>query len=185
MRQYIHAAIGAPILIATTGMLGGCAGVTPADYRAETPVLALEQYFNGPLQADGLVFDRSGKVVKRFHVDMVGRWVGDVGTLTEHFTYSDGTRSERIWHLRRVPGADGKRRYEGSAADVIGSASGYAEGNAFNWRYTLALPVGGSTYAMRMDDWMYLMNDHVLLNKTEMRKFGIRVASIVIAFNKP
>jgi hypothetical protein len=185
MNRFLTAAVGLPMLAAGVALLGGCADVTPAAYRNQTPTLALERYFNGPLSADGLVFNRAGKVVKRFHVDMVGRWSGDEGTLTEHFSYADGSKSERIWHLRRLPGADGQRRYEGRAADVVGTARGYAEGNAFNWHYTLALPVDGSTYQMQMDDWMYLMNDHVLLNRTEMRKFGIRFASIVIAFHKP
>ena len=167
------------------GMLAGCASVTPADYRGEKPELALEQYFNGPLSADGVVFNRSGKVIKRFHVDMVGEWKGGEGTLTEHFLYSDGTRSERVWHLRRLPGEGPQRRYEGSAGDVVGTAAGYAQGNAFHWQYTLALPVGTHTYDMHMDDWMYLMNEQVLLNRTEMSKFGIRVASIFISFHKP
>ena len=185
MNRSMTAGVGLPLLAATLGLLAGCTTVTPAAYRDETPPLVLEQYFNGALSADGLVFNRSGKVVKRFHVEMIGRWHGDDGTLTEHFSYSDGTRSERVWQLRRLAGADGRREYEGTAADVVGRARGYAQGNAFNWHYTLALPVGGSTYNMQMDDWMYLMNDHVLLNKTEMRKFGIRFASIVIAFHKP
>ncbi len=185
MNRGFQLAAGTSLLAAAAGLLAGCAGVTPADYRNDTPTLALEHYFNGPLTADGMVFNRSGKVVKRFHVDMVGRWHGGDGTLTEHFTYSDGSHSERVWHLRRLPGGGDERRYEGTAGDVVGTARGYAAGNAFNWHYTLALPVGGSTYDMQMDDWMYLLNDHVLLNKTDMRKFGLRFASIVIAFHKP
>ncbi len=174
-----------PAVALSATMLAGCASVTPAAYRGQLPRLALEQYFNGPLTAEGLVFNRSGKVVKRFHVDMVGSWSGDDGTLTEHFRYSDGSHSERIWHLRRLPGAGPERAYEGTAGDVVGIARGYAEGNAFNWHYTLALPVGHKTYDMRMNDWMYLMNDHVLLNHTVMTKYGIKFASIFIAFHKP
>ena len=37
--------------------------------------------------------------------------------------------------------ADG--RYTGRADDVVGEATGQALGNAFNWKYTLALPVDG------------------------------------------
>lgn len=172
-------------MLLAAGLLCGCAAVTPADYRGQQPELSLEQYFNGPLSADGIVFNRSGKVIRRFHVDLIGRWAGDEGTLTEHFLYSDGTRSERVWHLRRLSGGAMQRRYEGQAGDVVGTAAGYAEGNAFHWNYTLALPVDGRTYDVHMDDWMYLMSDHVLLNRTEMSKFGFRVASIFIAFHKP
>ncbi len=174
-----------PAAALSATLLTGCANVTPAAYRGQQPELALEQYFNGPLTADGIVFNRSGKVVKRFHVDMVGRWKGDDGTLTEHFTYSDGSKSERVWHLRRLADTGPARNYEGRAGDVVGTARGYAEGNAFHWNYTLALPVGSRTYDMHMSDWMYLMNKHVLLNHTVMSKFGVRFASLFIAFHKP
>ena len=33
------------------GLLGGCASITPMDYRGEKPTLELENYFNGPLTA--------------------------------------------------------------------------------------------------------------------------------------
>ena len=45
--------------------LAGCATVTPQDYSRETPVLDLKEYFNGKVDAWGMVQDRSGKVVKR------------------------------------------------------------------------------------------------------------------------
>lgn len=46
-----------------------------------------------------------------------------------------------MWTLQR--GADS--RYTGRAADVLGEAVGQSGGNAFNWRYTLLLPVDGHT----------------------------------------
>ncbi len=183
-RVWKHLRLGSLALLFAV-LLGGCASVTPMDYRGEKPTLALENYFNGPLTADGVVFNRSGKVIKRFHVALTGTWKGDEGTLVEHFVYSDGSKQERIWKLTRLPGRNGERRYEGTAGDVVGTAHGYAEGNAFNWHYTLALPVDGTIYNVQMDDWMYQMNDHVLLNHTVMTKFGFRVASIFIAFHKP
>lgn len=172
-------------VLALAVLLTGCTSVTPMDYRGEKPVLELERYFNGPLTADGVVFNRAGKVVKRFHVDLLGTWHDDVGTLSEHFTYSNGDKQERVWKLKRIRDADGARRYQGTAGDVIGVARGEAAGNAFNWHYTLVLPVDGTVYHVQMDDWMYQMDDHVLLNRTVMTKFGFEVASIFIAFHKP
>ena len=37
---------------------------------------------------------------------------------------------------------------------------------------------------MQFDDWMYLMDDEVMLNKSEMRKFGFKLGEVVIAFRK-
>ena len=66
-------------LIAIASALVGCASPTPADYAAERPVLDLKNYFNGELVAHGLFTDRSGKVVRRFTVQMTGTWQGRQG----------------------------------------------------------------------------------------------------------
>jgi hypothetical protein len=57
-------------------------------------------------------------------------------------------------------------------------------GNALNWRYTLALPVDGTTYHVQFNDWMYLMDDKVMLNKAAMSKFGIYLGEVTLAFYK-
>ncbi len=65
-----------------------------------------------------------------------------------------------------------------------GEATGTAYGNALQWKYTLLLPVDGKTYEVQFDDWMYLMDDTTMLNKSEMRKFGFKLGEIVISFRK-
>ncbi len=173
-RRLAAAALGSALLLA------GCAGPSVADYAAEQPVLDLAQYFNGTIDAQGVFTDRSGKVVKRFSVVMRCSWQGDAGVLDEDFVYSDGTRQKRVWRLTKLPGG----RYSGRADDVIGEARGQTAGNAFQWQYTLALPVDGKVYEVQFDDWMYLMNDRVMLNKAVMSKFGIRLGEVTLAFSK-
>jgi hypothetical protein len=63
-------------------------------------------------------------------------------------------------------------------------AQGQTKGNAFNWRYTLALPVDGSILNVQMDDWMYLMNDRVMLNKARMTKLGVHLGDVTLSFTK-
>jgi len=170
-----------PIAILCTVLgLTGCAGVSPETYRSQTPKLDLATYFNGPLTAWGYFADRSGEVKRRFTVSMVGEWKGNQGTLTEDFDWSDGSRTQRIWRITKQD----DHRYIGRADDVKGEASGTAYGNALQWRYTLLLPVDGKTYEVQFDDWMYLMNGEVMLNKSEMRKFGFKLGEVVIAFRK-
>jgi len=160
--------------------LAGCAGPRVDDYAAEKPVLDLKRYFNGTLDAYGIFTDRSGKVVKRFTVVMQGSWNGDDGVLDEDFVYSDGTKEKRIWRLKRLP--DG--RYTGTADDVVGQAQGQARGNAFNWTYTLALPVDGRVWHVDFDDWMYLMDDRVMLNTAVMSKWGVKLGEVTLSFVK-
>jgi len=171
----------AAVLTLGAAVLGGCASApTPADYAAEKPVLDLKTYFNGEMLAHGLFTDRSGKVVRRFTVQMTGSWEGKQGTLDERFTYSDGKTERRVWKLTD----EGNGRWTGRAGDVVGVAEGQAAGNALNWRYTLSLPVDDKVYEVQFDDWMYLMDDKVMLNKAVMSKFGFRLGEVTLSFYK-
>mgnify|MGYP006287716627 FL=1 len=160
--------------------LAGCSAPKPAQYAADRPVLDPATYFNGRLDAWGMFQDRFGNVVKRFTVEMNCRWEGDTGTLEEDFLYADGTRERRVWTLRRVA----PDRYIGTASDVVGEAQGQVAGNAFNWRYTLALPIDGRTWHVDFDDWMFLIDDRVMLNRAVMSKFGIRLGEVTLSFTK-
>jgi len=160
--------------------LGGCASQRIDDYATERPVLDLKTYFNGPLVAHGVFQDRSGQVVRRFVVEMTGSWNGNQGVLDERFTYSDGKTERRVWRLTDL----GEGRYEGRADDVVGVAQGVARGNALNWRYTLRLPVDGKVVEVQFDDWMYLVDERVMLNRAEMSKFGIRLGEVTLSFTK-
>ena len=160
--------------------LTGCASQNIDSYTNSQPALDLQQYFNGTLDAYGVFTDRSGTVVKRFSVVMRCTWEGDRGVLDEDFTYSDGSKQKRIWHLQKF--ADG--HYTGLADDVVGTAHGESRGNAFHWTYTMALPVDGTVYNVQFDDWMYLMNDQVMLNKATMSKFGVKLGEVTLSFTK-
>jgi Protein of unknown function (DUF3833) len=160
--------------------LAGCAGPQVSDYASDKPVLDLRRYFNGTLDAYGVFTDRSGKVVKRFTVVMRCSWNGEEGVLDEDFIYSDGTTQKRIWRLTHL----GNGRYTGRADDVVGTALGQTAGNSFRWGYTLALPVDGKVWNVEFDDWMYLMDERVMLNKATMSKFGIRLGEVTLSFVK-
>ena len=160
--------------------LSGCAGVSVESYKSETPVFSLREYFNGPVRAWGIFTDRSGQVQKRFSVEMNCSWQGEAGTLDESFLYSDGTRQRRIWHLLDR----GQGRFEGRADDVVGVALGETSGNAFRWSYTMALKVGEQVWDVEFDDWMYLMDGQVLLNKSAMSKWGFHLGDVTLSFTR-
>jgi hypothetical protein len=160
--------------------LWGCSSVEIDKYRSETPVLDLREYFNGTLEAHGIFQDRSGEVVKRFTVIIDANWQGEVGTLDERFTYSDGSTQRRVWTITRT----GEGRYVGRADDVVGEARGESAGNALRWRYVLALPVDGKVYNVDFDDWMFLMDDRVMLNRSVMSKWGFRLGEVTLSFYK-
>ena len=170
-----------PLIAALAALLlASCASVSVQDYSAEKPVLDLKEYFNGKVDAWGVIQDRSGKVIKRMTVEMTCTWNGDVGTLDERFTYADGSKETRVWTIRKSGS-----RYVGTAADVVGEALGEARGNTLQWRYVLdAKRDGGGTIHLDMDDWMWLIDDKTLVNKTSFSKFGIRFGEVTIFFRK-
>ncbi|WP_374439032.1 DUF3833 domain-containing protein [Inhella sp.] len=173
-RRLLLAALPAPLL------LSACAGRDVQDYAQERPQLDLRQYFNGPLVGHGVFTDRNGHVKARFVVRMVGRWQGEQGVLEEDFEYSDGRKERRVWRLTH----HGNGRYSGRADDVVGEAQGQAAGNALRWGYTLKLPVDGKVYEVQFDDWMWLIDDRVMINKARMRKFGIDLGEVTLSFSR-
>ncbi len=166
-------------LLATLG--SGCANPDLRDFANAEPALDLVAYFTGRTQAWGQFQDRFGNVRRRFIVDIIGTWDGEILTLTEAFRYHDGETEQRIWRLRRR-GATG---WEGTADGVVGTASGEVSGNAFNWRYTFDLQTGNDrTLRLTFDDWMWRLDEHVLLNRATVSKFGITVGEVLIFFRR-
>ena len=67
-------------------LLVGCS-TDISDYRHQQPPLDIFHYFQGKTEAWGMVQDRSGKQLRRFHVEISGNVIGDTLTLNEHFVY--------------------------------------------------------------------------------------------------
>jgi hypothetical protein len=169
------------VLILSMGVAMGCSSVSVQQYKNESPKLVLEDYFQGTIKAYGIFTGRSGEVKKRFEVTMNCSNKDGVLTLDERFVYSDGEKQTRIWKITK----NEKGQYIGKADDVVGEAIGEVAGNALNWKYTLALKVDGSVYNVKFDDWMYLMNEKVMLNKSAMSKFGLYLGEVTLSFAKP
>lgn len=168
------------LLLVLALSIASCGSVDVARYANQQPTLDLERFFSQPVKAWGMFQKRSGEVAKRFEVNIVSRREGNNLILDERFLYSDGTRQRRVWVLTPT----GQGGWIGRADDVVGVASGQVAGNTLHWRYRLNLPVGDSTYEMSMDDWMYLMDEDTLINRTRMSKFGVEVGQVTLFFRR-
>lgn len=162
-------------------MVTSCSKPDLSLYAKNDPELDFFTYFSGKTTGWGIVQNRSGELIRQFVVDIDGA-VNDDGSLVlnETFSWSDGEESARVWSIIREDSGS----YTGTAGDVAGTAVGYASGNVFNWRYYLNIDVNGSTWKVHLDDWMYLHRDQMLVNKSQMSKFGIHLGDITIAFSK-
>lgn len=170
--KYVLLALIAPLVLSCSSALD--------DYEKTTPKFDLATYFEGEVTAWGIVQDYSNKLTRRFCVDIVGTWQGNNGQLHETFYYNDGEQQIRIWELS----IDEDGSMTGGAADVIGQASGSSKGTAFNWQYTLRVPVDDTEYDLFVDDWMFMLDDNRVMNRSYMKKFGVTVAEISIFFDK-
>lgn len=161
-------------------MTTSCTNIKVEEYAGLEPRMDVREYFNGPIEAWGFVQDWRGKVIQRFDIRMVASWDGDSGTLEEEFTFYDGQVQNRTWQLERIS----ESRFTGTAGDVHGTAEGYMAGNVVNMRYQLDVPRGDGTIRLNMDDWMWLLNDGVVINKTRMKKFGLTVGNVTVFMQK-
>ena len=150
------------------------------DYESTSDNFDLKAYFDGKVIAWGVIQNGNDKVTRRFCVELEGTWEDNKGLLAEKFYYDDGEISYRNWNL--VKNAEGD--YTGTAEDVIGTAIGQHQGFAFNLQYTLKLPVDNTTYEVAMDDWMYQIDEHRVVNKTSVSKFNVNVANVTLFFDK-
>lgn len=168
------------MLLGIVMLLSACTSPTIEHYDGTKPELDIQEYFNGPIQAWGIVQDWRGNVTRKFDIEMVGTWEGEVGTLEEDFVYDDGKTQRRVWTIRKV--AD--KTFEGTASDIKGKAEGKMNGNAVQWKYQMYLEVGENTYLITFDDWMFQMKDGVLINRSYLKKFGFKVAELTIFMKK-
>jgi len=167
------------ILIASFSLLA-CSNQSLSDYQGTAPQFDVKSFFNGPLQAKGIVLDRSGTVTRRFSVKMLGRWQQNQGKLEEWFVFDDGEKSERTWIINKLE--DG--RYTGRAGDIVGEAQGESAGFALHWDYQLNLLVDDSSYRVTFDDWLYQIDQQVVINRSYIKKWGFTVGEVILVISK-
>ena len=157
-----------------------CAIQSIENYENEKPSFDLQEFFNGNTTGWGIVQDRSGTVTRRFVVEILGKFNGNEGTLDEQFKWSDGKDEQRIWRLNKV----NSKQWIGTADDVVGKAVGTISGNTLKWEYILKLPLENGSINVKFDDWMYLVDENVLMNKAKFSKFGFVLGEVTLSFVK-
>lgn len=164
-------------------MAASCAPNNVETLAALNPKLSLEEFFEGETVAYGIFEDRFGSLKRQFRVNITGTIDGNRLILDEKFLYQDGEKASRIWTITNLgAGDDGLTRYEGSAADIDGKASGTVAGNALNWSYDIDLVTDDGTLAVHFDDWIYQQDEHVAINRAYVSKFGIDIGSVTLVF---
>ena len=167
------------ILIATLTLLG-CSQMKINDFKDQKPELKLFEYFTGKTNAWGIFEDRFGNLRRQFKVKIDGYIEDDKLVLEEYFEYFDGEKDKRVWKIKKLNNGF----YEGSAGDVVGTAKGQEVGNAFTWTYDVDLKIGTRNLRVNFNDWMFRMDEKVIVNKASVSKFGINIGTVTLFFMK-
>jgi hypothetical protein len=140
------------LVIALFRSLTGFEAQKPDSYAALGPTFDPRIHLNGPILCEGVIYGPFGRVTSRFVAEFVGTWQGNSGTLREHFRYDSGAEQHREWRL--TLDNDGQMRAE--ADDLVGLG-----------------------HVLSVTDWMYLTQNGTIMNRSQFRKFGIKVAELV------
>lgn len=144
----------------------------PTDYAANGPTFDIRERLKGPILCEGVIYGPTGRVTSRFVADFEAEWDGNVGTMRETFRYDSGNVQDREWRLT----LDDSGQIKAEADDLVGAGSGKQEGSAVQLNYRIKLPAG---HVLDTTDWMYLVENGAIINRSQFRKFGIKVAELV------
>lgn len=148
---------------------------SPADYADTSPQFILNKHLAGRILSEGLIYGPNGKMTNSFVAEMVGKWDADTGTLIENFTYSNGKTQKRKWYLKIGQG----NTFTATADDIVGTGHGIVSGSTVMLRYKIGLPEDAGGHVLTVTDWMYLTENGAIINKSELRKFGFKVAELI------
>lgn len=160
--------------------LGGCA------LRPSIP--------EGTFDTFDLQTDLAGKTIGRGNFSAIdgtsrdfvayidGSWDGEVMTLVEDFDYADGVKERKTWKLTLLPNGE----YSGIREDVIGTARGYQDGNAFRLEYMLAIPNddGSPGRKVSFKDVLVKHKDGSIVNKANVGLWGLRVGRVSLTITR-
>lgn len=160
-----------------------------ADFLAQRPddydksfgtAFDLRTHLNGRMTCEGVIYGPLGRVASSFVGEFDCKWDGNRCVMDEVFTYSDGSEQRRAWNL--TLGNDG--RIHATASDVIGEGEGIQCGSAVQLKYKFQLPPESGSHVMDVVDWMYLAPNGTIVNRSQFRKFGIKMAELVATMRK-
>lgn len=162
------------VLALAAGLIG-CSEPLPVEaFRGMPPTFDPVRFFTGQVRSWGVLEDRGGQPTQIVTTECMGTVEGDTLRMTQRLTIGQDAPVTRTWQMRRT----GPGRYEATANDMVGTATGEAAGRAFHWTWTLATSPGNDLKNVAMDQWWYLLDDGTMLNRTTIRKVGVILAEV-------
>lgn len=171
---FLFGAAAVVALILLRGRFASFMAQAPKDY-ADGPMFNMREVFNGPIECEGVIYGPTGRVTSRFDADFVASWDGNVGTVKEEFRYDSGSVQHREWTFTLGNGGS----FKAEAPDLVGAGSGIQHGSAVQLNYNIKLTEEAGGHVLSTTDWMYMTPNGNVMNRSQFRKFGIKVAELV------
>lgn len=157
-------------------------GQRPHDYLGLGPDFTFETYLAGSLLCEGVIFGPTGRVTSRFIAHMDGTWSDEGGELATKFVYDGGAVQERAWRISYAGCAEGQ--FHADADDIVGRGRGTIFGPIVQLKYRIILPEDAGGHRLDVIDWMYVLDNGTIINRSQFRKFGLLVAELFATIRK-
>lgn len=180
LMMFMMGAVAVALSVALMLRFTGFKAQKPQDYAQSGPEIDIRTHLNGPLICEGVLYGPMGRVTSRFVADMHGSWDGNKGHLVEDFRFDSGTVQQREWFLTSKN--DGS--FDAEAPDVVGVGRGMQMGSAIELKYRIKLADSAGGHELDTTDWMYMLDNGTIVNRSQMRKFGIKVAELVATIRR-
>jgi len=142
----------------------------------------------GPLDKFTLETDLVGKTIgtgnfsaidgtsRDFTAYMDGSWDGKSLTLVEDFVYTDGVEERKTWIFTQLDNGE----FSGTREDVVGTARGYQDGDAFRLEYVMAIPNDDGTPGRKVSfkDVLVKQSNGTIRNYAIVGLWGLRVGRV-------
>ncbi|QYX57235.1 DUF3833 domain-containing protein [Roseovarius sp. SCSIO 43702] len=183
MTPVLWVILGAAVVALLSGgvaIFTGFRSQKPGCYAETVPYFALQDVLKGDLVCDGVIYGPRGHVISRFNADITMHWDGNRGRMVERFRYASGAVQDREWWLE----VDEDGAIRADADDLVDVGRGRQSGATVEMRYRIRLPDEGGGHVLSVRDWMYLTPDGVVVNRSQFRKFGFKVAELVATIRR-
>lgn len=151
-----------------------------SQFKSDSKIFDIRKVLEGNMVAEGMVYGISGRLSSTFTAQFLGNWANNEGSFIENFQFSTGKNQIRKWNLI----IDSNGKIIGTADDIIGKAVGQQYGSAVMLSYKLKLSEDLGGHVIKVIDWMHLLENDTIFNRSEFRKFGFKVGELVATFRK-
>ena len=138
-------------------------------------------FFDGQVQALGVVLDRAGVVRRRFSATFNGQRDAAGISIVEVLTYDDGEIDRRNWRIEPAGANAYAATAEGLAEPALIALTQPGEAR---WTYQMDIPIGKRVLRFGFQDIMVQLSADTMVSHTPMRKFGITWASITTTYQR-